>query len=251
MRLVDTHCHLTEPPLADRLDEVLARAQSRGVDRIVLPAYDHASWPRVRSVCTAPGVFPAIGLHPWQAKEGIDADALGLELRECRAVAVGEIGLDFKVDGFDRDVQLAVLRTQLEVAVRLDLPVILHCRGAFEELLGLLVGFAPGLRGVIHAFSRGPELARRFTDLGFYVAFGGAVTRPDARARKAAFALPIDRLLFETDAPSIGLDGVLPENTEPHHVADIAGAVATLRGIDLEAVASASTANAARLFRLP
>jgi len=96
--------------------DVLARAKRRGVSRIIAPAYDHASWPRVRTVAREPGVFSAIGLHPWQAKEGIDAAGLTRELREARAVAVGEVGLDFKIEGFDHHVQLAVLEAQLEVA---------------------------------------------------------------------------------------------------------------------------------------
>jgi TatD DNase family protein len=251
MELIDTHCHLTESPLVDRLDDVLGRARARGVSRIIAPAYDHASWPQVRAVANRPGVFPAIGLHPWQAAEGIAADELVRELRDSQAVAVGEIGLDFKIEAFDRHLQLSVLRTQLEVAMALELPVILHCRGAFEELLELLTELAPRLTGLIHAFSRGPELARRFAELGLHVAFGGAVTRPDARARKAALALPLDRILLETDAPSIGLDGVPAESAEPHHVAAVAAAVASIRGVEVEAVAAATTANAVRLFSLP
>ena len=158
--------------------------------------------------------------------------------------------LTLKIDAFDRDVQLTVLRRQLAVAVELDLPVLLHCRGAFEDLLAIVHELTPRLRGVIHAFSRGPELAQRFIDAGFYVALGGAVTRPGARVRAAVKALPLDRVLLETDAPSIGLDNVPPEHVEPHHVADVAAAVAALRETDLETVARVTTANAEMLFRL-
>ena len=250
MELVDTHCHLYEPPLADNLDAVIDRARARGVSRVILPASDHASWPQVSTIARRPGVFAAVGLHPWRADEDIDPQTLAGALAEAHAVGVGGIGLDFKIESFDRQVQLAVLKRQLDLAVELDLPVLLHCRGAFEELLELVVALKPRLRGVIHAFSRGPELARRFVDAGLYVAFGGAVTRPDARARKAAAALPLDRILLETDAPSIGLDQVPPELVEPHHVADVAAAVATLRGIDIDTLARATTTNAERLFRL-
>jgi TatD DNase family protein len=191
-------------------------------------------------------------LHPWVTAEPLDVDRLAALLRDTRAVAVGEIGLDFVIDGADRVRQLAVLRTQLALAVELELPVILHCRGAFEELHAALRPFAPRLRGLLHAFSKGPELARRFTAAGLHIAFGGALTRPRAeRARRSAQLVPRDRLLLETDAPSIGLEGIEPSRVEPCHVATIAESLARLRGEPLADIARATTDNARALFDLP
>ncbi len=251
--LVDTHCHLSFSPLVDDVDGVLVRASQAGVATVVVPAYDRASWPLVSSLAESDGVYGAFGLHPWCAAEDLDLPALERRLGEAGAVAVGEIGLDFKIEGTgnDRLRQLEVFERQVELAVRLDLPVILHCRGAFEEMLEVLAGFLPGLRGVVHAYSRGPDLARRFLDLGLYIAFGGAVTRPRAkRARRSAAVVPGDRLLLETDAPSIGLEGVLPEQAEPRHVVDVARALAVLRDQSFEHVAEQTTANARRLFEI-
>ena len=252
VELVDTHCHLYAAPLCDDLDGVLARARAACVTREVVPGNDLESWDQVVALAQRPGIFPALGLHPWVAAEPLDVDRLATLLRDTRAVAVGEIGLDFVIDGADRVRQLEVLRIQLALAVELGLPAILHCRGAFEELAAELRPFAPRLRGLLHAFSKGPELARRFLGLGLHVAFGGALTRPRAeRARRSAQIVPQDRLLLETDAPSIGLEGIEPARVEPCHVAIVAGSLAQLRGEPLTAVARATTDNARALFDLP
>ena len=230
----------------------MARAAVAGVTDIVVPGYNRASWPAVSEVTQArPALHPAYGLHPWEAAEELCLPELELLLRGGGAVAVGEIGLDFKLESFDRERQLEVLDRQLALAVDLDLPVLLHCRGAFDELAELASPFSPRLRGVVHAYSRGVEPALRFVELGLHIAFGGAITRPNARrALHTARAVPLDRVLLETDAPSIGLDGVPPEQAEPRHVLAVATALAGLRGESLETVAEITTANAHALLGL-
>lgn len=290
MELIDTHCHLYSPPLFHDPAEVVSRARARGVTRIIVPAYDRASWDACVELARLRGVRTALGIHPWVAHEPFEANDLSRALTAAGAVAVGEIGLDSK-EGPPLDRQLAVLHAQLEIAISMELPVILHCRGWFEELLVLLAQLGSGsgrtelepsraapvsggepeesrararrgvpeppphsapprLRGVVHAFSRGPDLARRFLDLGLHIAFGGAVTRPRSRAVQSAAVVPDARLLLETDAPSIGLEGIPAERTEPAHVRDVAAALAAVRGDDLETVARRTTANAVELFRL-
>jgi TatD DNase family protein len=197
-------------------------------------------------------VFPALGLHPWVAHEELDLARLKEALRGCGAVAVGEIGLDSKIDGPSLDVQVPVFRAQLRLARELDLPVILHCRGAFEEMLAILNEEDSELRGVAHAFSRGPELAQRFLDLGLHLGFGGTITRPRARRpRRSAEVVPLESIVLETDAPSIGLEGTAAEDVEPRHVAGVAAALAELRGLTLDTIAEATTRHARELFRLP
>jgi len=258
LQLIDTHCHLNMPPLSEDTEGVLARAAIKGVTQVVVPAYDETSWPEVAALATGSTVFAAFGLHPWVAHEvpprgplaGF-ADRLAEQIAQNQPVAIGEIGLDTKIEECGLAEQLPVLEVQLALAVDLGLPVILHCRGAFEELLTAVNKHGGKLRGVMHAYSRGPELAERFIKAGLFIAFGGAVTRDRAkRVRRAAASLPLDKIVLETDAPSIGLDGVLPADTEPGHVRDIAEAVAALRGESLETIAEVTTANACRLFQL-
>ncbi|MEZ4386016.1 MAG: TatD family hydrolase [Candidatus Krumholzibacteriia bacterium] len=251
--LVDTHCHLTFPPLCDQLAAVLAHARQAGVARVVVPAYDPPSWAQVSALADAhPGVvFAAYGLHPWVADQALDLDGLATLLSRPGTVALGEVGLDGKIAGPSVAAQLPVLEAQLALAHDLGKPVILHCRGAFEELLAVLGRFTPRLRGVVHAWSRGPELARRFLALGLHLGIGGAATRPNARQLHATVtSVPLERLLLETDAPSIGLDGVDPIACEPHHVADVARAVAALREEPRDQVAARTTAAAEALFGL-
>jgi TatD DNase family protein len=251
VRLIDTHCHLASPPLADDLAGVMRRARERGVDTVIAPAYDLGSWARLAGLRGTPGALPAFGLHPWVAAEALEIDRLRSALVRHGAVAAGEIGLDFRIEGCDRGRQEEILRAQLGLALELDLPVLLHCRGAFEELATILGDLGGRVRGVLHAFSRGPELARRFLDLGLHLGFGGALTRPNARkARRSAEMAPLDRIVLETDAPSIGLEGVDPVDTEPHHVRDIAQALAEIRGLPADEIAAATTANAVRLFSI-
>ncbi|MCK9464248.1 MAG: TatD family hydrolase [Proteobacteria bacterium] len=249
MELWDTHCHLTLPPLSGDVDGALARAREASVAHVVVPAYDVASFADVAALADRPGVRTAIGLHPWAAGAALSRAELEAALDAGRAAAVGEIGLDFKVEGADRPRQIAALELQLDVAVARDLPVLLHCRGAFEELAAALAPLRGRVRGVLHAFSRGPDLARRFLDLGLMLAFGGAITRPSAgSARKSAAFAPADRVLLETDAPSIGIDGVPPEETEPRHVREIAFALAAVRGVGLAEIAAATSENARLMF---
>ena len=292
MNLVDTHVHLNHPPLGDDPGAVLARAAAAGVTRVVVPAYDAPCWADLGALARLPGVSIGLGLHPWLAHdlpgqlaalEGAAPAApaagavmpmdrlpgaappppthaeldrfielLAARVAASRPVAIGEIGLDTKINASGLTQQLPLFERQLALAVDLDLPVILHCRGAFEEMLAAVGRHGGRLRGVLHAFSRGPELAGRFVDAGLHLALGGAATRARAaQVRRAAQVAPLDRLVLETDAPSIGLEGINPEQTEPRHVHEVAEAVAKLRGLEIEALAEATTGNARALFNLP
>jgi len=230
---------------------VLARAREGGVTRVLVPAYDVASWENVARLPAHPGVSVALGLHPWAARQALELERLRDLLLAKRAVAIGEIGLDYVIADADRPRQRQVLASQLALASELGLPVMLHCRRAFAELKAMLREHAPGLRGVLHAFSRGPELGREFVALGLHLGLAGTITRSGAwRARTTAVALPLEWLLLETAAPSIALDGVVAQAVEPCHVAAIAASLAVLRGVELETIARSTTENARRLFGL-
>jgi TatD DNase family protein len=250
MTWFDTHCHLDMGALAARPAEVIARARAEGVEHVLAVAYNRASLAVVSGLAGLPGVLCALGQHPWVADEELVRDELAAQLVSSKAVAVGEIGLDFRFEKAPpRDRQIAQLVWQLELALDLNLPVSLHVRGAFDEMLHILGRFRPRLRGVVHAFSRAPALAQRFVELGLHVAFGGTITQESAHAAHAAAkVVPLDRLLVETDAPAIALRGCPAAEVEPRHAAQVGRALAELRGLAVEEVARITTGNACRLF---
>lgn len=251
MKLFDSHCHLYMKPLSEHVEDVLIRATGSGVTTIMVPAFDRESFGRVIELTSCHGIYGALGLHPWCAAEGLAPEELELHLSRSGIGVIGEIGLDLKVENADKRLQQDLFHGQLQVAVKLDLPVILHCRGAFEEMLDTLGGteFRGRLRGVVHAFSRGPQLAARFLDLGFHLAFGGALTRHGAKkARSSAVYVPVDMILLETDAPSIGMEGIDPCETEPVHLLRVAEAMALLRGVTSSEIAELTDRNSRILF---
>lgn len=250
MTWFDTHCHLDMGALAIRSAEVVARARAEGVEQVLAVAYNRASLATVSGLAGLPGVSCALGQHPWVADEELVRDELAAHLASSGAVAVGEIGLDFRLEKAPpRERQISQLVWQLELALDLNLPVCLHVRGAFDEMLQILGRFRPRLRGVVHAFSRAPALAERFVALGLHVAFGGTITQESAHAAHAAVkVVPLDRLLVETDAPAIALRGCPAAEVEPRHAAQVGRALAALRGLAADEVARITTGNACRLF---
>ncbi len=251
MKLFDSHCHLTDTPLREDLEGVLARAARVGVCSFLVPGYDfESSRQACRLAAAREGVYAAVGFHPgWLDRVGkFSPEPFRQLARLRRPVAIGEIGLDYALDDFSPEGQERVLRAQLELAALLDLPVILHCRRAFEPLYLILKDY-PSVTGVLHAYSGGPRLAERFLQLGYYLGFGGGLTRPNAkRVRRAALLTPPERILLETDAPYIGTHLVAKGKTEPRETAAVAAALAELRGWESADVAVLTTANAGRLF---
>lgn len=251
--LVDSHAHLDDQPFAQDLSAVMARARRAGVVAQVLPAVGVRDFEACRKLGEAwPDIHPAYGLHPMLEPEH-DRDSLDeLErwLDRERPVALGECGLDYYIEGLDRDRQLDHLHLQFALARARDLPVIVHGRRAFEAVI-IAIRAHPGLRGVVHSFAGSTEQARQLIDLGFHLGLGGPVTYPGARRiRKVAVAIPLDRLLLETDAPDQPLHGHQGQRNEPAQVAGVCAVIAELRGLDFADVAQATTRNSAALFGL-
>ncbi len=247
--MTDTHAHLDA--CAEPAEVLLSRALEAGVERVVAIGSGLDSCRETLAIAAREtGVFAALGVHPHQAA---DEDARGLaELREllgdARAVAVGEIGLDFYRDYAPRDRQREVFARQLELAAELEKPVVVHTRSADDETAAALDGF-PGTV-VLHCFSS-PALLPVALDRGYYVSFAGNVTYPKAEElREAARAVPSDRLLAETDSPYLAPQ---PRRGRPNEPANVVHTIATLadaRGEDTAATAALLDANAAAAFGL-
>lgn len=252
--LVDTHCHLDDGEFDGDRDAVVARALDAGVRWQVVPAIDAASWPKLREVCRAhPGLLPAYGLHPMllPRHRPEHLDELRDWLERERPAAVGECGLDYYVEGLDRDAQSPYFEAQLRLARDFDLPVVVHARRAVDAVIAALrrVG---GLRGVIHSFPGSEEQAAQLWNLGFLLGLGGPVTYERARRlRRLAATMPIEHLLLETDAPDQPDAGIRGQRNEPARTAVVLDCIAALRDESPDAIAAATTANAARLFGIP
>ncbi|EIM01291.1 DNAase [Rhodanobacter thiooxydans] len=251
--LVDSHVHLDDEAFANDQEAVVERARRSGVTTLVVPAVDAPSWPRIRQLCARhPGAYPAYGLHPLflTAHAPKQVDALAAWLNENHPVAVGEIGLDFHLDTPDHELQRRYFSRQLQLAREHDLPVIVHARGALEEVT-LTLRRSGNRRGVVHSFSGSEQQARQLWELGFHLGIGGPVTYERAqRLRRIVAGMPIEHLLLESDAPDQPGAAHRGERNEPAHVAEVLHCVAMLRGETEADVAAATSANARRLFGL-
>ena len=251
--LVDTHCHLDDREFDTDRDAVIRRARAVGVAWQVVPAVDAAGWPKLRDVCAADeSLFPAYGLHPMLVADHRPQHLVELRqwIEREHPCAVGECGLDFYIEGLDRNQQQHCFGGQLELARDFDLPVIVHARRAVDAVIASIRRIG-GLRGVVHSFSGSVEQARQLWKLGFLLGLGGPVTYERAnRLRRLAATMPIEYLLLETDAPDQPDAAIRGQRNEPARLSAVVAAIAQLRDEDPESIARATTANAQRLFGL-
>ncbi|HEU0282338.1 MAG TPA: TatD family hydrolase [Gallionella sp.] len=248
MNFTDTHCHLDAAEFGDSQAALVGAAQVAGVSRIIVPSVARANFEAVRQLCEQfPDCVPAYGIHPMYTGDAMpdDLNALYGYLREPHPVAIGEIGLDFFIAHYDRVRQEYFFAEQLKLAREFDLPVLLHIRRAQDTILKHL--HQTKVRGgITHAFSGSRQQAEEFIRLGFKLGFGGAMTHPRAtRLRELAATLPLGSIVLETDAPDIPPAFLQAgEPNKPEYLPRIAQTLAELRGIPLEEIAEATTANA-------
>lgn len=254
MQLVDSHCHLDAGEFDHDRAEVIARARAAGVMQQILPAITAASWPSLRRICgQTPGLYPAYGLHPLflDQHRPTHLELLAEWIERERPCAIGECGLDFFVNGLDAQAQRAYFNGQLQLAKRLDLPLIVHARRATEEVIAHIKAVG-GLRGVVHSFAGSPEQAQQLWKLDFMIGLGGPLTYPRAnRLRGLVTTMPLQQLLLETDAPDQPDASIRGQRNEPARLRTVLECIAQLRGEDPAHIAAQTTANARNLFALP
>jgi TatD DNase family protein len=244
---IDTHCHLDAGEFEYSQAALVKAAHNADVGRIVVPSVERANFVIVRELCAQhPGCFPAYGIHPMYTGDAHPDDLAALReyLAQPDAVAVGEIGLDFFIDHYDRARQEYFFVEQLKLARDFDLPVLLHIRRAQDIVLKHLR--QQKVRGgIVHAFNGSRQQADEFTRLGFKLGFGGAMTYTRAtRLRELAATLPLDAIVLETDAPDIPPDFLQRgEPNKPEYLPRIAQTLAELRSLPLEEIARATTEN--------
>lgn len=252
--LFDTHIHLdfwTQDTLAGELEE----ARSAGVRQFLVPGVDRTRWPRLTACFERwENILIAPGLHPQAADEWNETAAEELE-NQCdspKAVAIGEIGLDALIDRPGQGLQEAAFRSQLRVAVRLGLPVLIHCRKAFNRLFEILrQENAERVGGIFHAFSGSWETAQLAVSLGFGIGFGGPLTYPNARRGPEVLRrIPEEWIVLETDAPDLSPYPHRGKENRPAWLSLIAAKVGDLRAWNMEETARITTANARRILRI-
>lgn len=257
--IVDAHAHLDSEEFRTDLDAVLQEAHTAGVERIICPAINAASARRVLELArTHSTIAPAVGIHPNYAAEAQPGDWAIIEslAADESVVAIGETGLDRYWDFTPWATQEDYFDRHLWLAVKTQLPVIVHCRDAESDVLRHLKAAANRglLIGVIHAFSSSAEWAQEFVNIGFYISFAGSVTYRNRKfdaVRQAVTAVPGDRLLVETDSPYLVPEpyrGKLKRNY-PGLVVEVVRAVSRLRQLEFSAMCEQVTMNARRLFR--
>lgn len=259
MDIIDSHAHIDFPQFAEDREAMLQRARAAGVRTLLaigsgpgpekldaaIPFAEAHDW-----------IYATVGTHPHEAERftAEHLQQLAALAKHPRVIAYGEIGLDYFHDHSPRDVQQRVFREQMDIARQARLPIVIHCRDAWSDCLALLEEHwrPTGLGGILHCFTSTLQDARRGLELGFLVSFAGNSTYPKAQnIRDVAKALPLDRILIETDSPYLAPQPFRGKRNEPAHVVEVAKAIAIVRNLAAEEVASATADNFRRFFNLP
>lgn len=259
---IDSHCHVTADAFAEDRAAVLERAAAAGVERMIAIGAGYGVAHNADAVALAAAdtrVYAAVGIHPHDAQAFDDASAASIRawLAAPRVVAVGECGLDYWYEHSPRAQQRKVFAWHVALARETDRPVVIHVRdresAAYEELLEIWASEGGGaVTGVLHCYTHDVPFAKRALDLGLEISFSGILTfKRDRGLRATAAALPLARLLVETDAPLLAPEGQRGRRNEPARVAEVGAVLAAAQGRPLAEVAAVTAQNARRLFRLP
>ncbi len=256
MELIDTHCHLTFDDLARDIDAVIARSRDADVTGWITVGTDPEHNRKVVQLAEKfENIYAAVAIHPHDAKT-VTPDTLK-ELRELaqhdKVVAIGETGLDYHYNFSLHEDQTRVFAEHLKIAVELNLPVIIHCRKAFDETIEILQQFRDVKKVVFHCFSGSVEQAKIVLDRGYYISFTGVVTFKNAKKTcRAAEVVPLDRLMLETDCPYMSPEPMRKQKiNEPALMVHTARFLAELKGMDLADFAQIITTTSRIFFNLP
>ena len=256
IQLIDSHCHLIFENFEKDLEDVVLRLRSKGVKKLVHACCELTEIPKLKNISHKFNeIFYSVGLHPLEAKKWNSSSKSilrGSAQEDRKVVAIGELGLDF-FKNENRTQQIDALIPQMELAFELDLPVIIHCRDAADEMIEICnslykKGKCP--KGVLHCWTGTPTEMKQFLDLGFYISFSGIVTFPKAHEiHECAKIVPNDRYLIETDAPFLAPVPYRGKRNEPAFVENVANFIADLRSTELITIAKESSKNSEDLFK--
>lgn len=250
--LIDSHAHLNDKRFDLDREYLIKNLEKNGIELVVNVGADmESSRASVELADKYDNIYAAVGIHPHSATE-MNQETLKeieeLSKRE-KVVAIGEIGLDYFYDNSPRDIQREAFRTQIRLAKRLNMPIVVHTRDADEDTLEILKEEREGLRGIIHCFSSDRVQMKEYLDLGFFIAFGGPVTfKKTDELKEAAKIVPLEKLLVETDAPYLAPMPYRGKRNEPIFVKETAALIANLKGMMLDDLAVQTVKNTKEIF---
>ncbi|MCA1066512.1 TatD family hydrolase [Rossellomorea sp. AcN35-11] len=253
--LFDTHVHLNADQFEEDLEEVVSRAREAGVENMVVVGFDRPTIMRAMELIEQyEWLYASIGWHPVDAIDMKEEDLAWIEelSQHPKVVAIGEMGLDYHWDKSPKDVQKEVFRQQIQLAKKVKLPIVIHNRDATQDIVDILrEEGAEEVGGIMHCFSGSPEIAQECVDMNFYISLGGPVTFKNAKKPKeVAKAIPLEKLLIETDCPYLAPHPYRGKRNEPSYVKLVAEQIAELKEISLEEVEKITTENAKKLFNI-
>lgn len=252
--MIDTHSHLFAEEFKDDLDQCILRAKENNVNKIILVGFSYETNDKAYELSQKYDIFyPTAGIHPSEVNEDYMKylEYLDDYLNTHKVYAVGECGLDYYWDTTYKEQQKIVFKKQCELAIKHDLPIIVHMREATLDAYEILKEYAHKLRGVMHCYSGSYEMAKEFVKLGLYISLGGPVTFKNAKEpKKIALEIPLDKLLIETDCPYLAPTPYRGKRNESSYVKLVCEEIANIKGISFEEVEEATTLNAKNLFRI-
>ncbi|HZG72818.1 MAG TPA: TatD family hydrolase [Chondromyces sp.] len=253
--LFDTHVHLNADQFEDDLDQVIERAKEAGVDQMVVVGFDRPTIKKAMELVEQHDfLYASVGWHPVDAIDMTEEDLQWIEelSNHPKVVALGEMGLDYHWDKSPKEIQKEVFRKQIRLAKKVKLPIIIHNREATQDIVEILKEEeAKEIGGIMHCFSGSAETAKECIDMNFYISLGGPVTFKNAKKPKeVAAAVPLEKLLIETDCPYLAPHPYRGKRNEPAYVKLVAEQIAVIKGISYQEVAEKTTENAKRLFGL-
>ncbi|MFD4931127.1 TatD family hydrolase [Peribacillus butanolivorans] len=251
--LFDTHVHVNAEQFNEDLEDVIERAQEAGVNNMVVVGFDRPTITRAMELIeTYDFMYAAVGWHPVDAIDMTEEDLKWIEELSShpKVVAIGEMGLDYHWDKSPKAIQMEVFRKQIRLAKKVGLPIIIHNREATADIVNILKEEeASEVGGIMHCFSGSAETAMECIDMNFYISLGGPVTFKNAKKPKeVAAAVPLDRLLIETDCPYLAPHPYRGKRNEPSYVKLVAEQIAEIKQLSVEEVSQATTNNAKKLF---
>lgn len=253
MFLSDTHTHLYIPEMREQIGALMHRAQEQRVQKLYLPNIDSDSVKDVFSLCDLypQQCFPMMGLHPCSVKENYleELNFIQQHIDESRVVGIGEIGMDLYWDKTFIEEQKSAFRTQINWAKEREMPIIIHCREAFDEIYEILVDEKDELlRGIFHCFSGTQEQAKKIVDLDFYLGIGGVLTYKNSGLAEAIKNIDLKHIVLETDAPYLSPVPHRGKPNESSYLIHVAEKLADLKECNLEQIATITSENAIKIF---